>query len=220
LRPLLMSNVRPPETQAPYQPNMQKRQMNKRGVLLAAFALLAGCATKYDRLRNYTGQDFGTVVVSLGQTRENTMNYSNVWFKAKGGEDLGYFAYAPKYLPSPSPKDFSTSRGKGTLLVKKLPPGEYEITDYSTGSDYGNSVVTYRSRTPMSVPFTVKTGEVSYLGQYLVGIRKELGAELEVSDESQRDLKGSKTIPPMQRPALSFVPATNAGLPAEVRIVR
>ena len=179
-------------------------------LFILAIAILAGCATKYDRLRNYAGADSGTVIVTLGQTNENYMNYSSVWFKSKEAEDLGAFQYDPKSLLDPSPKDFADRKGAVTFITQKLPPGEYEITGFSSGSDYGTSSVTYRNRSTVAIPFSVKAGEVSYLGQYLVGLQlvdsRPVSATLEITDEGQRDFKGSKTVAPVSATVRRYLP--------------
>src|SRR5437879_4497678 len=142
--------------------------------LLALIWLIAlsACATKYDALRNYSAPDAGFVVASVGKTHDNFMHSTQVYFRKKGTEDLGLLGYSPRALAivGGTSKDFQTPRGEAAHVAKKLPPGEYEIYDYATMSDYGTSTIWYTNRAPLGIRFLVMTGEVTYLGQYLVGL--------------------------------------------------
>lgn len=84
------------------------------------------------------------------------------------------------------------------MLRKRLPPGEYEITSFSSGANYGTSTIWAEAPRKFSIPFTVRAGEVVYLGQYLVGLNlvngKLSSSSLMISDESQRDLTKVGTV--------------------------
>ncbi len=170
-------------------------------VFIIVFGALAGCATKFDRLQSYNGTDSGYLVASVGKTSDNPMNITRVYFRLKETNDHGYFEYAPKTFRTTSPKMFEAPNGESTLSVKRLPPGEYEIYDYSAGSDYGTLEVWFTKPAALAVPFTVRSSETTYLGQLLVGIRykkvnlgnQAQGATLELSDQRHRDLAQPST---------------------------
>jgi hypothetical protein len=167
----------------------------KRLLALFVVTLLVACATQYDLLRNYSGGDAGIVVASVGMTSANTMNFAIVEFKRKNTTDLGSFQFSPKAAASfgGTSIDFSGSAGAAALVQQRLPPGEYEIIRYSSGTNYGTSTVWYAAPENFSIAFTVRSGEVTYVGQYLVGLNvvngKPSSSYLEITDESQRDLE-------------------------------
>ncbi|MDH0863347.1 hypothetical protein [Mitsuaria sp. GD03876] len=166
----------------------------KRLLVLLLTTLLAACATPYDKLRNYAGADSGTVVASVGMTSANTMNFAIVEFRRKGSADMGLLQFSPKALAAfgGTPTDFTSPAGAAVLVKTRLPPGEYEIFRYMSGADYGTSSVWFNAPENFAIPFTVKTGEVVYLGQYLVGLNlvglKPASSFLQVTNEAPRDL--------------------------------
>ena len=173
----------------------------KRLITLLASVLLASCATKYDALRNYSGTDAGTVVASVGMTSENIMNVSTIEFRRKSSGDLGRLDFSPKAAKmfGGTSIDFASSVGSAALVQKRLPPGEYEIIRFSSGSNYVYSMLFYLAPENFVIPFRVISGETTYLGQYMVGLnevnRRPVSSYLEITDEFQRDiakLGGSK----------------------------
>jgi hypothetical protein len=164
-----------------------------RGMALLAL-LLVGCATPYDALRNYSGADSGTVVASVGMTSANTMNYVMVEFRRKNANDLGLLEFSPRAASAfgGTPVDFAGPAGPATLVKRRLPPGEYEIIGYMSGSNYGSSMVWINAPRDFSIPFSVKSGELVYLGQYLVGLNlidgRPSSSFLTIANERQRDL--------------------------------
>ena len=168
--------------------------MNMKRLLALLAVLLVGCATPYDALRNYSGADSGTIVASVGMTSENTMHFATIEFRRKNATDLGLLEFSPRAASAfgGTSVDFSSPAGTATLVRKRLPPGEYEIISFSSGANYGNSMVWFNAPQNFSIPFTVKAGEVVYLGQYLVGLNlangKPSSSNLLIANESQRDL--------------------------------
>lgn len=154
---------------------------------------LAGCSTRYEQLRDYAGPDSGTVLVSVGMTNENTMHYASLTVRQKGSQNLVDLKFSPRaaaYFGGTS-IDFRDANGSYSLLQLKLPPGEYEIFEYGSGANLGTSMVWVGAPAGLAIPFSVKRGEVTYLGQYRVGLNvlggKPVSSFLEISSERQRD---------------------------------
>lgn len=189
--PLRQSRVKTPARQ---KPNQTRQSNMQRLITLLAAVLLASCATKYDALRNYSGTDAGTVVASVGMTSENMMNFSTIEFRRKNSGDLGRLDFSPKAAKmfGGTSIDFKTSVGSAALVQKRLPPGDYEIIRYSSGSNYGTSMLFYLAPENFVIPFKVTAGETTYLGQYMVGLnmvnKRPVSSYLEITDEFQRDV--------------------------------
>jgi hypothetical protein len=166
----------------------------KRLFILLSAVVLTACATPYDLLRNYAGADAGTVAASVGMTSANTMNFATIEFRRKNTTDMAKLEFSPKAAAAfgGTSVDVSGPAGSSALVQKRLPPGDYEIIRYASGANYGSSMVWYAAPEDFTLPFTVKSGEVVYLGQLLVGLNMVSGRPtssfLEITDQSARDL--------------------------------
>jgi hypothetical protein len=163
---------------------------------LALVALLCACATPYDELRSYSGTDAGTLVASVGMATDNTMNYATVEFRKKGTSQLGSLHFSPKAAAAfgGTSIDFRDAKGAYSLIRKQLPPGDYEVFRYNSGANYGTTMVWYKAPENFVVPFTVKPGETTYLGQFRIGLNliggRPTSSFLEISNERLRDVAG------------------------------
>ena len=150
----------------------------------------------------YTGADGGYVVYSIG-TIKIPMRYSLEYrqVSAPGGAlkkpwrgsmlcaCVGFIRAA---MPDP---DF-TGRETGKVVVSRLPPGKYEIYDFSFGGAVGTTTYSWSSRNKFSIPFEIRPGEATYIGS--LARAPSLGTSLErthgaggffvISDRSERDL--------------------------------
>ena len=186
--------------------------------LLFAIALLSSCAgspyaesQKYERLRDYRGDGFGYAVVSVGVLKSALFTSTSLGFIELATRSPGVFGYAPKLLVGDrTPRDFDSPVQEGTIAVRRLPPGDYEITGAGGVWLAGLNRVSKSIRFTPPVSFSIVTGKVSYLGSYVVG---EDGnavsgtASLSVTDEQARDLAvASSRVPSLDRTAVrSFV---------------
>jgi len=95
-----------------------------------------------------------------------------------------------------TPVDFEYGSAKGSLFVARLPPGNYEISNVRFFLNNGLSTVTFSSRKDFSVPFSVKRGMATYLGEFLTyevkgnafGMSVPAGGYFVVSNKLERDL--------------------------------
>lgn len=97
-----------------------------------------------------------------------------------------------------------TSDDKVTTCVLKasLRPGRYEIYDYRLYMNGGTIEKTISSRNHFSIAFTVKPGEVTYIGNYkaheLKGFLGDLsGVIFEIGDKADKDVSIAKAMDPM-----------------------
>jgi hypothetical protein len=166
--------------------------------------LVAGCATPYDALRDYKGQDYGTVVLSLSQPSGNTSLPPSLAVRRIGTAELVRIDFS-SWGGGNLVIDFESPSGGGRVVTKRLPPGGYEIYSFQLGNETGPVRFSSEIKTP--VRFSIRTAETSYVGSYAISLKIQQGApvkqsgvvvtvptsglalDIEISDEQQRDLK-------------------------------
>lgn len=93
--------------------------------------------------------------------------------------------------------DYQSSRETGMVLVQAMPPGEYEIYNFFIFRRAGVLTYSFRSKTDLSIPFTVKAGQATYLGNYqandfsgknIIGFSEPAGAVFVVTDRLAAEL--------------------------------
>lgn len=170
-----------------------------RVLLLFLTAALAGCASQAGIA--YKGPDAGRVVVGIGATNDTSYSFYMLKYRQAGSPSKkalsGNFTFFQTNLFAPRPPDYENAKESGVVIVDSLPPGRYEVFDYSIYQNTGTMERTYSSREPFSIPFEVKPGVTTYLGNYrakaitgknVFGITVDGGANFLVSDSSERDL--------------------------------
>jgi hypothetical protein len=147
--------------------------MKFRMLLLAM--LFTGCAASQESTRS--GDETGQLLVSVGAVaRWHVDRYELRYRKRDGTQDgaLVWFATGMDVtLPGPGdPYDFREPRIAGTVDVKSLPAGDYEI--YRADAAGSNSIdpgflkaAPYDIRQEFSVPFSIKPHETTYLGRFV-----------------------------------------------------
>jgi hypothetical protein len=105
-----------------------------------------------------------------------------------------------------------TGRETGKVIIRRLPPGHYEIYDFGFGGTAGPMAVHSSSKTRFAIPFDIKSGEATYIGSFVrapslgTSLERVLGAAgfFIIADQSDRDL-------PIARARQADLPAiTNA----------
>ena len=152
---------------------------------------------------DYQGADGGFLAYSVG-TIKIGMDYAFLWrrlpdegeppekpFKGVIEPRLG----GAIYLKIKNP-DF-TGAESGHVVVRRLPPGRYEVNSfYFGGSNLAGASYSWSSAVPFSLPFTITPGAVTYIGSFMRA--PSLGTPLEpalgaagffvIADRSGRDL--------------------------------
>lgn len=129
-----------------------------------ALLLAGGCVTSSGGLSNYSGQDAGSVLLSLSQPSGN-VGTPGVFVRRVGTRDHLEISHSPLGTGGIGP-DFNSTEGIGMIITSKLPQGEYEVYRYQLGSD----VEFLRSANdfPSPLRFSIKTGEVAYIGNFSI----------------------------------------------------
>lgn len=177
---------------------------------------------------NYNGPDAGTLVFSVS-TLKISMDFA---FSYKRAEDppekslldadqirckcAGFWHAA---MPDP---DFNTGYETGKVRIQHLRPGKYEVYSFEfIGSSIGDWII-WHPKKPFSIPFTIKPGETTYIGNFArapsLGTPKaaELGAAgfFVVSDKHQRDIEIARTKRPDLPPVtVSVTDVSEFGVP-------
>ncbi len=159
--------------------------------------LVSGCVTSKTQI---TGdQPVSSFPASngiiVGSFTSNEKVYSRGFYFRKIGTDQREFV---QYNQIWSKNEFNN----GLVYAFSLPPGEYEFFDFRLFYSTGYSESSWSAQEEFSIPFTVTTGEVSYLGEIhtiqlvgenLFGIDIPAGGVFAISDQIERDLPKLKT---------------------------
>ncbi len=153
--------------------------------------------------RDYQGADGGYLVYSVG-TIKIGMDFAFGWnrkltpgetpekpFKGVIEPRLGGAIYLKIKKP-----DFAGVES-GHVVVRRLPPGNYEVNSfYFGGSNLAGTTYAWSSAVPFSFPFTITPGGATYIGSFMRA--PSLGTPLEpalgaagffvIADRSDRDL--------------------------------
>lgn len=173
-----------------------------RRLLLGAIAcaLLAVTATAA-AADDYDGPDGGHLIFSVGTLRipmNFTFRYRSVhsapgstrpWSGVIECRCVGFFSAR---MANP---DY-TGHETGKVMTHRLPPGDYEIYDFGFGGAVGNTVTTFSSGLRFVIPFTIRPGEATYIGNFArspslgTPLESTLGAKgfFVISDRRERDL--------------------------------
>lgn len=168
----------------------------------------------------YAGKDAGYLVMAFGQkTGTDYVDYSLKYMNAVGGGG-GSITYYPYYPASNQrPADFKNSTGSGDIETVAMQPGTYDLYNFEMSVFYEVGLETFKVRDDFFIPFTIRAGEATYLGQYMTsgttdgkdilsGTPIPAGAILLVSDQKDFDVSVAHT------PALKI-----PGLPGNVTVV-
>lgn len=144
----------------------------KQILFLAISFLLTACITMPNHIdTNYAGSNKGTVLIGIGAAPGNTYHsYTFIFRKTltatEHENDTGFFSYKPDAGLTGQKPDYVNGDEPGIVVVSTLPPGQYEIVNFSVSS--GGYVVPFYnySKTPFSIKFIVEPGKTTYLGNY------------------------------------------------------
>jgi len=202
----------------------QRRRRNGTGlVALCVFLLGESCTGSFAEasadsacdkdasLLGYKGSDAGRLIIAFGSN--HGMDYAGyrLNYRAKSGCGKAFISHLhanfnifTALLPQKQP-DIDDAAEEAEVWVVPLAPGEYEFYDFEIWSDNGIVRNRFSPREEFSVPFTIKTGTSTYLGDFramalngrnIVGFPVEGGAYFMISDQSDRDLKIAKAHDP------------------------
>lgn len=157
--------------------------------------ILTACATTIPR--DYTGADAGQLVVALGASAETKYASYTLMYRKKGDKAQGMVRYLQDNMFFPTKRDFDDLSENGFVAVHSLPAGDYEIYNFDVFFNGGMVQTNFGSRQDFSIPFTIKPGKATYIGDFtavgitgnnIFGLPVRNGAYFIVSDKQGRDL--------------------------------
>ena len=138
--------------------------------ILVLFGLLTiyGCAGSKNFIpKGYKGVDAGYVILSLGASTETKYQSYALLIRKKDKSAETTIMYMPDNMFSPTKKDFIENDSHGFVSVRNLPQGEYEIYNFDVFENLGLIQTHYKAKNDFSIPFSVSTGKITYLGEYI-----------------------------------------------------
>jgi len=190
--------------------------MKKILILLIILAVLfsSGCE-KVIKPTDKVGSGNGVIVASITQ---NAPTYtSQLHFDSSEAKYHSFFQSFGPYLMNPK-GDFPEEENKnGRLLALEVPPGNYDITSW-IAYPHASTVVSSFSNNEMELTFTVKPGQITYLGNFhfntllgksIIGASVPASAQLKISSEINIDISLFKR----KYPNLSQMPVNIALFP-------
>lgn len=188
---------------------------------LAAVVLLVLVILPAAQAREYRGADAGMLVISMGTIGSTVMdtyllNYKLAEEKPNRLTGDPYFWYGPTDIFG-GPKDF-TGREIGQVQVHRMKPGNYEIYTYLLKNAVGISEKVWAPDKAFSIPFTIKPGETTYIGDFagvaLLGGYYPVDGYFVLSDQHERDIPIARRKEPGLMPvAISVADPFALGIP-------
>lgn len=170
-----------------------------KGLIFAlALAISAGCASVPDVANEYSGADAGRVAIGIGTAKGTYYNVYSLFFRKVGEKKSDRFAYFHENMFTAQKRDYENALESGVVQSFRLSPGDYEIFNFSIFLNGGTVQNTYGSKQEFSIPFTVKSNETTYLGNYqankvmgknFFGLPLPAGAVFIVSNREKDDLE-------------------------------
>jgi hypothetical protein len=112
-----------------------------------------------------------------------------------------------------------TGRETGKVVTRNLPPGRYEIYNFLISGFNGVSVVDTSSKKKFAIPFEIKAGEATYIGNFAranAPSRQGPVSYFVISDKSERDLPIAQArvpnLPPIRNEVFDVTKLENAVL--------
>jgi hypothetical protein len=182
----------------------------------SAFAAIAVAVlvTAPAQAKDYAGPDAGTLVLSISSGAYAEDFVHNLRYRRVGEAKGGWLTFVPGTFGNTP--DFETqgpdedlrvglvglkvtahSKEKGKVQVRHLAPGQYEIFNIREVYNNGLLQIDYNLKQDISIPFEIKAGRVTYLGEFkaiglagknLFGTTVTAGIKYLVTDQSTRDL--------------------------------
>lgn len=144
----------------------------------------------------------GYIVVSLGAARlapDQTYYLNFRQLATKSELQVGVHFHGLPFVRQAV--DFEVDRGEaGNVITRRVPPGEYEVTQFITSSNLGYKNVISGPKNELGIRFKVDREKATYLGRYLVHTTSAVDASgqlrpvnyVVVADEEARDVAIAK----------------------------
>ena len=181
------------------------------------FAFATAAQAKKEPPQEYEGENAGYLVYSVGTIDDTPYRFSFSYRPTILTTNTKGVAWAGQIEPRLSGAfklkvknpDY-TGNETGHVIVRRLPPGKYEVFDFdfATHALYSGTSYYYSSGVPFSLPFTIRRGEATYVGRFMRWYDggKSIGSAMRaigpfiVADRSSTDFSIAKGRFPMGVP--------------------
>jgi len=163
--------------------------------------LTVGCAMKpayVDPPKNEAGYVVGTIGKQTTGVFYSPHHWNDIYIRRLGSEENTIVSYKDSVFFGPKDGEIKEDDKSYDSFSVALLPGKYEIFKVSFYLQSGNAGMTYASQTDFSIPFNIKKGESTYIGEFTsFGTKGKNAFGLNVSnggffeyggDKSERDL--------------------------------
>ena len=143
------------------------------------------------------GEVFGSITHPVGRDEPVYMRYQ-LDFRRVGAKTGGFFALTNTMFDPKDGFDLVGEGFRGKSFRQALPPGDYEIINFSMSSDTGQVSMRFFSEEPFSMRFSVAAGETVYLGRFhargtwgrnMFKMKIAAGGDFEIQDRLDEDVR-------------------------------
>jgi len=149
----------------------------------------------------YEGPDAGYAVAALAADSGTEYSSYSLLIRSRDKQREADFVWLQVNMFSAEKPDFSEPGKAGVVRALSLAPGDYELYSFSVFQNGYPATMTYGPKKPFEIPFSIKPGQATYLGEYLAiatygenlfGSTVKGGPVFIVSDQAARDMKTAK----------------------------
>jgi hypothetical protein len=115
----------------------------------------------------YSGADAGYLIMSLAARKGIRFNGYSILFRKADRSADGAVWWGQDSPYDQRKLDINDSNETGVVDVRRLPPGDYEIFNYDIDWVGGLGRRNWKSKQDFSIPFTIKSGQATYVGEFM-----------------------------------------------------
>jgi hypothetical protein len=166
--------------------------------------LLVGCVSTIPTPGS-PSENMGTLVVSVGSKSPFGASAHKLQIRDPRTGAFTEAIYLENNMFRTTPRVVDTPEENVGVLTVNLPAGEYSVYDIVTNFAGYPASISFQSKTEFSIPFSIRRGEITYIGQFLahrvvgkniLGRDIPAGTYFVVSDEQDRDMRALSSQSP------------------------
>ena len=178
-------------------------------IAAAISVTLSGCGSLPAEYGRSYSPGLGCFVIGWGDQPDNTTTRtSSVLFQGVGNGKYGVVKFSHMAFEYLADGPLFTDRdGHGTVTVRYLSPGTYELYEPTIYWTQYPMVYALKPKKPVSIPFQVKANECTYLGRFLMNTvrpeflwlnRKDADLKIMAHELSKALMTFNETLTPKQ----------------------
>jgi len=150
-------------------------QVIKLAIAAVMGASLTGCGVFHGDYATSYAPGMGCFIVGWGDQPYTASNRSSsVYFQGVGSDKFGAIKFSSRMLEHLADGPlFTDADGHGVVTARYVPAGMYELYEPTIHLDQYPNFYTFKPKERVSVPFSVKSGECTYVGRFLLSASKQ-----------------------------------------------